>query len=169
VKARSPRVPARPGRRPALVITACLLAGVALAVGGCGEANEGVDALARDVGNARDAQALSSLQQALTAAALVRAEAGGTYGTGPADLVRRLHTRDPSKDFTTGLSGGPEQVQVVGGGADPLMLVARSPSGRYLAIWDNGGGATLYYEGDQPPTFTSQQPAAAGWSATPPS
>jgi len=47
------------------------------------------------------------------------------------------------------------------------MLVAKSQSGSYFAIWDNGGGATLYYRGEQPPAYTAQPPAGPGWSSSP--
>jgi hypothetical protein len=144
---------------------AVVLAVVALAPAGCGGAEGSVDALAGDVAKARDAQAITTLQTALTAAASVRAESGGNYGSGSDDLAQRLQARDPSKRFTTTPSTGPEQVQVLGGGAGPLMLVVRSPSERYLATWDDGS-ATLYYRGDQPAAFTGQRPEGPGWSST---
>ena len=146
---------------------AIALAVAALALAGCGGAEGGVDALAGDVAQARDAQAMTTLQTALTAAASVRAESGGNYGSGSDDLAQRLQARDPSKRFTTTPSTGPEQIQVLGGGAGPLMLVVRSPSERYLAAWDDGS-ATLYYRGDPPPQFTGQRPAGPGWTSTPP-
>jgi hypothetical protein len=134
----------------------------ALALAGCGGAEGGLDSLAGDVAKARDAQAFSSLQQALTAAAAVRAESGGSFGA--AELAGLLQARNPSKRFGTGPSTGPDQIQVLGDGS-ALMLVVRSSPQAYLAAWDDGG-TTLYYRGEQPPQFTAQQPAGPGWGAT---
>jgi hypothetical protein len=120
------------------------------------------------VDKGHDAQALSSLQQSLVTAALVRSESGGTYGSGPDDLAAALQARDPSKRFGVTPSTGPEEIQVVGGGSDPVMLVAKSASHAYLAVWDDGGGATLYYRGVQQPAFAVERPAGAGWTPTPP-
>ena len=139
---------------------------IALAAG-CGGADDTVDPLLSKVDQARDAQALSTLQQSLVAAALVRTESGGNYGNGPEDLAQRLQARDPSKRFSVAPSTRPEEVQVLGGGPEPAMLVARSTSEAYLAVWDDGGGATLYYRGVQPPQFTTQRPTGEGWSEQP--
>jgi hypothetical protein len=144
---------------------ALALAVVAL-VSGCGGSDDIVDPLLGKVDQARDAQALSSLQQAETAAALVRTESGGTFGTGAEDFAQRLQARDPSKRFTTGPSNGPEQVQVLSGGG-VAMLVARGQSGSYVGVWDDGGGSPMYYHGAQAPAFTAQRPAGGGWSAQP--
>jgi hypothetical protein len=133
---------------------------------GCGGGNDAVDPLLGDVAKARDAKALTSLQQALTAAALVRAESGG-YGSG-GDLVQKLQAKDPSKRFTSAPSTGPDDIQVLSGGSAAMMLVARSPSGAYLAVWDNAAGTTLYYRGDQPPQFARERPAGPDWTPTPP-
>src|SRR5688500_4833738 len=95
-----------------------LAVGVALAalLGGCGSSGDAADPLLDQAGKARDAQALSSLQQALTAAALVRAESGGAYGNSTEDLAQKLQAKDPSKKFSTAPSAGPEQIQVLAGG-----------------------------------------------------
>ena len=135
-------------------------------VSGCGGSDDIVDPLLGKVDEARDAQALSSLQQAQTAAALVRTESGGTFGTGAEDLAQRLQARDPSKRFTTGPSNGPEQIQVLGGGGAAL-LVARGQSQSYVAVWDDGNGSPMYYHGAQPPEFSAQRPAGGGWTAQP--
>jgi hypothetical protein len=135
---------------------------------GCGNTEHTLDPLLSKVDRARDAQAISSLQQALTSAALVRSETGGGYGSGPDDLARQLQARDPSKRFSTAPSAAPEQVQVLGGGAQPVMLVVRSVSNAYLAVYLDGTGATLYYRGLQPPRVTNGPPTGAGWTQTPP-
>jgi hypothetical protein len=142
-----------------------LVATVALA--GCGTGQKAVQPILNAAQTGRDAQAFSSLEQAIVTVALVRSEAGGSAGTGPADLAARLQGRNPSVRFAATPSGGPEEVQVVGGGPQPVMLVAKSQSGSHLAVWDNGGGATLYYRGEQPPAYTVQAPGGAGWSNSP--
>jgi hypothetical protein len=137
------------------------------AVLGCGGGGEDPAAgLARGADKARDIQAYGSVQQGLAVAALVRAESGG-YGSGTDDLVQRLKARDPSKAFTTAPSNGPEEVQVVGGGTSPVMLVAKSPSDAYLAGWTDGA-ATRYYWGEQAPQLSATPPEGGGWSAQPP-
>jgi hypothetical protein len=133
---------------------------------GCGGSDDIVDPLLGKVDQARDAQALTSLQQAETAAALVRTESGGSFGTSAEDFAQRLQARDPSKRFTTGPSNGPEQIQVLSGGG-VAMLVARGQSASYVGVWDDGGGSPTYYHGVQPPAFTAQRPAGAGWSPQP--
>jgi hypothetical protein len=155
--------------RPRLARTGAVATALALAAllsAGCGGGSDPAKGLAGDVGKARDAQAFSALSQALVAAGLVRAESGGTYGSGPADLAQKLQAHDPSIQFTTTPSTGPEQIQVLVGGP-VLVLVARSPSNAYLAVWQSGG-QTLYYRGDQAPTFTGDKPAGPGWGAAPP-
>jgi hypothetical protein len=142
-----------------------LVAGIV--VSGCGGSDDTVDPLLRNVDKATDAQALSSLQQGLTTAALIRTEGGGSYGGSGEDLVRRLQARDGSKRYSTAPSNGPEEIQVLGGGNGAVMLVARSPSKAYLAIWDDGSGTTLYYRAAEPPVFTGQAPGGSGWTTTP--
>ena len=133
---------------------------------GCGKSEDAVDPLLDKAGQARDAKAFSSLQQALTVAALVKAESGGSYGSGAEDLAQKLQAKDPSKRFSTAPSGGPEQIQVLGGGG-AAMLVATSESKSYLGVWDNGNGTPMYYRGAQPPPFSPQRPSGGGWSDRP--
>jgi hypothetical protein len=133
---------------------------------GCGKTDQVVDPLLSKAGQARDAQALSSLQQALVVASLVKTEAGGSYGSGAEDFAQRLQAKDPSKRFTTAPSGGPEQVQVLGGGG-AAMLAAQSQSDSYVAVWDDGGGTPMYYRGTQLPPFSAQRPTGGGWSPQP--
>jgi hypothetical protein len=151
-----------------MIRLAVVAAALLVLVTGCGESEKAVEPLLGKVDLARDAQAISSLQQALVAAALVRTESGGSYGSGPEDLAQRLQARDPSKRFGLAPSTRPEEMQVLGGGAGPAMLVVRSASNAYLAVWDDGGGATLYYRGLAPPQFTSERPRGEGWSEQPP-
>jgi hypothetical protein len=146
----------------AIAVLALLLAAL---VSGCGKSDETLDPLTSRVDQSRDAQALSSLQQALVIASLVRTESG-SYGSGPDDLAQRLQARDPSKRFATAPSGGPEQIQVQGGGAAPAMLVVQSTSKNYLAVWSDGS-TTAYYRGIQPPALPAQRPAGGGWSEQP--
>jgi hypothetical protein len=143
-------------------VVAVLLAGVAI---GCGQSDKTLDPLLSRVDQARDAQALSSLQQALAVAALVKSESG-SYGAGSDDLAQRLQSRDPSKRFATSPSTGPEQIQVLGGGSAPAMLVVQSVSRNYLAVWSDGS-ATAYYRGVQPPAPMTQRPVGGGWSEQP--
>jgi hypothetical protein len=167
-----------PSRGPRLAIrtrafrSGCFaLAGVIAAVGlaafsrGCGRSDETLDPLLSRVDQGRDAQALSSLQQALITATLVRTESG-SFGAGPDDLAQRLQAKDPSKRFATTPSTGPEQIQVLGGGATPAMLVVQSTSRNYLAVWSDGN-ATAYYRGTQPPALVTQLPVGGGWSEQP--
>lgn len=146
---------------PRLPWVALALALAALALSGCGAA-EGVDSLAADVAKARDAQALVSLQEALTTASAVRAESGADVAA--AELAGMLQAKNPSKRFGTAPSTGPEEIQVLGGGSTLLLVVRGSPES-YVAAWDDGG-VTLYYRGAQVPQFTSQRPAGPGWGPT---
>jgi hypothetical protein len=134
---------------------------------GCGNTDKTLDPLLSKVDLARDAQAITSLQQALVTAALVRSESEGSYGTGSTDLAQRLQARDGSKRFATTPSGGPDQIQVLGGGPLPMMLVVRSASENYLALWDDGN-RTLDYRGIQAPQLVTQRPTGGGWSDQPP-
>lgn len=156
------------GQTPVLRALAALAAVAALAAfpAGCGNTENTLDPLLSRVDQGRDVQALSALQQSMIAATLVRTELGGSYGTGPDDLAARLQAKDPSKRFGTGPSTGPDQVQVVGGGATPAMLVVQSTSRNYLAVWSDGN-VTAYYRGVQPPAFVTQRPVGGGWSEQP--
>lgn len=146
---------------------ALALSVVAVGLAACGE--DPLEPVISQADRARDARALSSVQQALVTAALVRTETVGTYGSGTNDLIARMRSRDPTKQYTAGASTGPDVIQVVGGGSAPLMLVAYSKAPAYLAAWQEGGAGTVYYRGEQPPQYTRQAPAGAGWSQTPPS
>jgi hypothetical protein len=139
---------------------------LALVAAGCGNAENTLDPLLSRVNQARDAQALASLQQAIIAATLVKTETGGSYGTGPDDLAVRLQAKDPTKRFATSPSTGPDQIQVMGGGATPAVLIAQSNSKNYVAVWSDGNG-TAYYRGVQPPALVVQHPAGNGWSDQP--
>ena len=59
----------------------------------------------------------------------------------------------------------PESRSTAEGGGFDLGGALFSTAG--FAIWDNGGGATLYYRGEQPPAYTAQPPAGPGWSSSP--
>jgi hypothetical protein len=145
---------------------AVLAALTAVLAAGCGSSDKVVDPLLSKASEARDAQAMTGLQQALTAAALVRTESGGTFGSGAEDLAQRLQARDPSKRFSIAPSTGSDQVQVLGGGGAAL-LVARSQSDAFVAVWDDGNGTPMYYHGAQPPPFSAQRPAGGGWTTQP--
>ena len=149
-----------------MALVLVVVVALAALLSGCGKSDEVVEPLLNQAGKARDAQALSSLQQALTFAALVRTESGGSYGSGAEDLAQRLQAKDPSKKFSTAASAGPEQIQVLGGGG-AAMLAASSGSDSYLAVWDDGNGTPMYYRGAQPPPFSPQRPSGGGWSDRP--
>jgi hypothetical protein len=149
-----------------MAVVLVVVVALASLLSGCGKSDEVVDPLLGDVDKARDVQALSSLQQALTFAALVKTESGGSYGSGAEDLAQRLQAKDPSKKFTTAPSAGPEQIQVLGGGG-AAMMVAQSQPDSYLAVWDDGNGTAIYYRGTQPPAFSAQRPSGGGWSEQP--
>jgi hypothetical protein len=146
-------------------ISVTVLALTAL-LAGCGSADKTIDPLLNSVDKAHAAQALSALQQAQVSAALVKTESGGSYGSGAEDLAQKLQAKDPSKRFSTAPSAGPEQVQVLGGGA-AAILVAQGAPDVYVAIWDDGNGSPMYYTGTRPPPFSAEKPAGAGWSDRP--
>jgi uncharacterized protein YodC (DUF2158 family) len=149
---------------PATVVTT-LAVTLALGASGCGGTEHVVDPLLSKVDLARDAQALSSIQQTLVTAALVRSESG-EYGSNTADFAQMLQAKDPSHQFSTGPTTTPDQIQVLEGGP-AMMLMVKSVSNNYIALWDDGAG-TLYYRGTQPPAVTAQRPTSAGWSDKPP-
>jgi hypothetical protein len=156
----------RPASRARPLFAAAIVA--AAIVAGCGGGGEDpAEPLAAGAAQARDIQAFASLQQALVAANLVRAEAGGSFGANAGDLARRLKERDASKQFVTTASTGPEVIQVLGGGTGPAMLVVLSPSNAYVAAWTDGS-QTGFYRGEQPPAFSATQPEGAGWGDSPP-
>jgi hypothetical protein len=132
---------------------------------GCGSAEKTLDPLLSRVDQGRDVQALSSLQQAMITATLVRTQSG-SYGTGPDDFAQKLQASDSSHRFGTAPSTSPDQIQVLGGGTAPAMLVTQSTSKNYLAVWSDGN-VTEYYRGAQPPALPAQRPAGGGWSEQP--
>jgi len=152
--------------------TACLAAtaiALAVAVAGCG-AGDPAEGLVSNIDKARNARSLIGLQTGLVALGLAQADAaGGTAAT----VAATLQVKDPTNRYTTAPPTDVGIIQVLGGGGGAVMLVAiNSPpgSGRepyYLAAWQEAG-ATRYYAGHQPPTYTPGTPAGAGWSTTPP-
>jgi hypothetical protein len=153
----------------ARIIAVAVLAACAALLPGCGRSDPS-EGLISNIDKARNVRTLSSLQQALITVNLMESEGGGA---GPAALAAALQQRDPSNRYTTGPPTDAGVVQVLGGAGGPVMLVGiNSPSSAarppyYLALWESGG-ATLYYIGQQPPQYTVQQPAGAGWGNTPP-
>ncbi len=151
--------------KPLAAVLVALLATAAML--GCRSSSDDPAAgLARGADKARDVQAYSSVQRGMAVAALVRADSGG-FGTGADDLAQRLKARDQSITFTTAASNGPEEIQVLGGGTSPVMLMAKSPSGAYLAGWTDGA-ATRYYRGLDAPQLSAVPPEGGGWSPQPP-
>jgi hypothetical protein len=152
-------------RHKLCLVAACAVAALPLA--SCG-ATGATDGFGRGIDKARAASALSSIQQAMTTASLVAAESGA--GT-PAEFSAELQSRDPSNRYTTATPTEAGVVQVMG--SSPLMLVAVNGASnsatppQYVAVWQ-ASGAVLYYRGEQPPAYSAAQPAAAGWSTTPP-
>lgn len=147
----------------------CAVAIVAAGLGpGCGndEGSSPVDPLLNKVDEARDVQAKSSVRIAVTTANLIYSEQGGFAG-GAGELAQALGARDSSVRYTTGPSTAAGVVQVVGGGAEPVMFVARSASGNYSAAWLAGAGEVLYYLGAAPPTYSTTPPSGDGWSTSP--
>jgi hypothetical protein len=150
------------------ITAATALALLVAALSGCGHSDP-AEGLISNIDKARNARTLSSLQQALISVSLAQSESGSSS---PAALAAALQQRDPSNRYTTGPPTDAGVVQVLGGGARPVMLVGiNSPPSSprppyYLALWENGG-ATLYYVGQQPPQYTVQPPVGPGWSNTP--
>ena len=149
--------------RPVLA-TAALLC---LVVAGCGNTENTFEPLLSKVGRAQDVQALSSLEQALASASLVRTESGGSYGRSSDDLAVMLQERDRSHRYVVAPSVSPDQIQVAGGGPS-AMLVVRSTSNNYLAVWLDGSGTIEYYRGLSSPQYVEARPSGGGWSETPP-
>lgn len=135
---------------------------------GCG--NDGgsspADPLLKKVDEARDVQAKSSVRIAVTTANLIYSEQGSFAG-GAGELAQALGARDSSVRYVTQPSTAAGIVQVVGGGADPVMFVARSASGDYAAAWLDTSGTTLFYLAAAPPTYSTATPSGEGWSGNP--
>jgi hypothetical protein len=148
-------------------ITCLLAVAIAAAASGCGGTDPAAG-LANSVDKARAAKALSSLQTGLVTLGIVQAESGGT---GAADVAAALQAKDPTNRYTTTAPTEMGTVQVVGGGDQPVMLVAMSDVGsegrppQYVGVWQ-GSGTTMYYAGTAPPTYVASAPAGPGWGAT---
>src|SRR3954467_11864199 len=145
-----------------------LLLGLAAAfAGACGVSNptSGIDSR---VGQARDAQAIASLQQALITANVARTDdtgsEGGALAAGPAQ-------RDSTNSYTGAVPIEPGRIQVIGGSRDPLLLVSYSEqlggAPGYVAAWQ-GGSTTRWYAGTQPPAYVATVPTGPGWTAAAP-
>ena len=156
--------PRRPFTRAVL---AALLCAAALAASACGVGNPTEGITSRE-GQARNAQAVSSLQQALITAGTVGVD-GGASGGG--SLAAELQSRDPNNAYGSQPPTGPGAIQVLGGEGSPLLLVAYSAGDGgapgYVAAWQ-GGGTTRWYAGSVPPAYSSSEPAGTGWSANAP-
>jgi hypothetical protein len=150
-------------RRGALA--ALLLAAVSLSACGVNNPTEGITSR---VGQARNAQAVSSLQQALIAASVAASDSAGSQG---AELAAELQSRDPTNSYTAEPPTEPGRIQVVGGGGAPILLVsfAEGDGGQpgYVAAWQSGG-TTRWYSGAQPPGYVSSVPSGPGWSSAAP-
>jgi hypothetical protein len=152
--------------------TVCLMAAaLALAAPGCaGSGQDPAEGLVSNVDKARNAASLSALQTGLVTLGLIQAE---NPGAPVQSLVAALQARDATNRYTTAAPTDAGIIQVLGGGGQPVMLVAISSapgSGRepyYLAAWQDGGN-TRYYVGRQAPPYSAQEPTGAGWSTTPP-
>jgi hypothetical protein len=151
-------------RKPVFVF---LLCSAALLASSCG-VEDPTDGITSRVGQARNAQAVSSLQQALITASVVASD--GSAGQGAA-LAAELQARDTTNSYTAELPTEPSRIQVVGGGGGPLLLVsyAEGDGGQpgYVAAWQSGT-TTRWYSGAQPPAYVSAVPAGTGWSASAP-
>jgi len=140
---------------------------LALFASSCGVSNPTTGITSR-VGQARNAQAVTSLQAALIAASTAASDGSGDQG---AQLAADLQSRDPTNSYTAELPNEPGRIQVIGGGGGPLMLVsfAEGDNGQpgYVAAWQSGG-TTRWYAGAQPPAYAAAVPAGAGWAASAP-
>ncbi len=148
-------------------LPAVLLCAAALLTPSCGVENP-TEGITSRVGQARNAQAVSSLQQALITASVVASD--GSAGQGAA-LAAELQARDTTNSYTAELPTEPSRIQVIGGGGGPLLLVsyAEGDGGQpgYVAAWQSGA-TTRWYSGAQPPAYVSAVPAGTGWSASAP-
>jgi len=151
-------------RKPVLVLLFC---SAALLASSCGVGNPTTGITSRE-GQARNAQAVTSLQQALITASTVATDGSGGQG---AQLASELQARDPNNVYSAALPTQPGNIQVIGGGGGPLLLVGYSQGdgGRpgYVGAWQSGG-TTRWYSGSQPPAYVAAVPSSAGWSASAP-
>jgi hypothetical protein len=144
----------------------CLLAVAgATALGACGtEAGQG---FGNSVEKAHAAEALSALQTGLVTLSMLQTESGGAVQ----DVAAALQAKDPTSRYTTQLPTAPGVVQVVGGNGEAVMLVtivnppSRQQAPGYVAAWQKVG-ATRYYAGTAPPTYTAEPPTGPGWGST---
>lgn len=152
-------------RQAILITVAVALVGLAA---GCGnpEGSSPADPVLDKATTGQDAQAKANLAVALTGAKLVYGQSQ-SFGANAADFAARLNGQGLGVKAQTTPSESADQVQVQGGGPQPLLLLAKSQSGNTAAIWDDGRGTTRYYVGGAAPAYGPQAPAAAGWTATP--
>jgi hypothetical protein len=152
---------------PRKAVSAVVLCTAAVLASACGVENP-TGGITSRVGQARNAQAVSSLQQALITASVVASDASAGQG---AALAAELQARDTTNSYTAELPTEPSRIQVIGGGGGPLLLVsyAEGDGGQpgYVAAWQSGA-TTRWYSGAQPPAYVSGVPAGTGWSATAP-
>ena len=132
------------------VLPALLLCSAALLASSCGVGNPTTGITSRE-GQARNAQAVTSLQQALITASTVATDGSGGQG---AQLASELQARDPNNVYSAALPTRPGSIQVIGGGGGPLLLVGYSQGdgGRpgYVGAWQSGG-TTRWYSGSSRP------------------
>src|SRR5688500_14770812 len=144
-------------------LPALLLGFAAVLLSSCGVENP-TEGLTSRVGQARNAQAVSSLQQALVTASVAASDGAGAQG---AQLAAELQARDSTNSYTAELPTEPGRIQVVGGGGGALLLISYSEGEEggpgYVAAWQSGT-TTRWYTGVQPPAYVTAAPAGAGWS-----
>jgi hypothetical protein len=148
-------------------VLALALGAIALTAASCGVGNPTTGITSR-VGQAQSARAVSSLQQALITAKVAGSDGAGSAG---AALAAELQARDPNNTYAAALPTAPGQVQVVGGGGGPVLLVTYSEGDGgqpgYVAAWQDGT-TTRWFLGPQAPAYSSSEPIAAGWSQNAP-
>jgi hypothetical protein len=146
---------------------ALLFCGVSLLASSCGGVENPTDGITSRVGQARNAQAVSSLQQALITASVAATDGSASQG---AELAAELQSRDSTNSYTAELPTEPGRIQVVGGGAALLLVSYAGGDGGqpgYVAAWQSGA-TTRWYAGQQPPAYATAVPAGTGWSASAP-
>src|SRR5215213_3192559 len=144
-----------------------LLCAATLVVSACGVENP-TGGITSRVGQARNAQAVASLQQALITASVAGTDRSASQG---AALAAELQARDSTNSYTAELPNEPGRIQVVGGGGAPLLLVsyAEGDNGEpgYVGAWQSGS-STRWYAGRQAPAYMAAEPAGEGWSTSAP-
>jgi len=148
-----------------LLLPVLLVLAAVLSACGVGNPTSGITSR---VGQARDAQAVASLQQALITASVATTDGTGSEG---AALATELQQRDSTNSYSGAPPTEPGRIQVIGGGADPLLLVsyAEQDGGApgYVAAWQSGA-TTRWYAGMQPPAYVGVEPTGPGWSQAAP-